>query len=63
MSGLIYIVDVPPSGELMRRVVDRIKNDASQFHEFKRFLDGIPGLDNLWLTTLIQVISNASVAS
>ena len=39
------VVDDPSPNELMKVVLDRIKNDGSQFYEFKRFLDDIPGLD------------------
>ena len=45
MESWIEVVDDPPPNELMKVVLDRIKKDASQFHEFKRFLGDIPGLD------------------
>ena len=41
----IEVVDDLSPNELMKVVLDRIRNDESQFYEFMRFLDDVPGLD------------------
>ena len=45
MESWIDPVEDPSPKDLMNVVLDRIKKDTNQFHEFKRFLDETPGLD------------------